>query len=227
MNILQKMSKATDEIGIVEKNLKVSAGAGSYKAVADRDVLDAVKKAEQDNGIFSYPINREIVSQEMPTTTVEYEGKITTKWTVFMRIKTTFRFVNLDDPADFIEVISYGDGVDPQDKAPGKAMTYSDKYALLKAYKIETGEDPDKEGCKQRETTQPKYTPPAKTAPPLFPNKEAKPATDEEANAICTFKTSSAINSAIKAYADNGVVFNPTQKAKIKAVREALEREGK
>jgi hypothetical protein len=225
MNILQKMSKATDEIGIVEKNLKVSAGAGSYKAVADRDVLDAVKKAEQDNGIFSYPINREIVSQEMPTTTVEYEGKITTKWTVFMRIKTTFRFVNLDDPADFIEVISYGDGVDPKDKAPGKAMTYSDKYALLKAYKIETGDDPDKEGSKQRETTQPKYPPPAPKIPES--QKGMKPATDEEANAICTFKTSSAINSAIKAYTDNGVVFNPTQKAKIKAVREALEREGK
>ena len=30
-----------------------------------------------------------------------------------------------------------------EDKAPGKAMTYADKYALLKAYKIQTGDDPD------------------------------------------------------------------------------------
>lgn len=36
-----------------------------------------------------------------------------------------------------------GDGIDTQDKAPGKAMTYSDKYALLKAYKIISGDDPD------------------------------------------------------------------------------------
>ena len=41
--------------------------------------------------------------------------------------------------------ITYGDGVDTQDKAPGKAMTYADKYALLKAYKIVTGEDPDQQ----------------------------------------------------------------------------------
>ena len=42
-----------------------------------------------------------------------------------------------------MEITTYGDGVDSQDKAPGKAMTYSDKYALLKAYKIQTGDDPD------------------------------------------------------------------------------------
>ena len=29
------------------------------------------------------------------------------------------------------------------DKAPGKAMTYADKYALMKAYKMVTGDDPD------------------------------------------------------------------------------------
>ena len=39
--------------------------------------------------------------------------------------------------------MTFGDGVDTQDKAPGKAMTYGDKYALLKAYKIVTGDDPD------------------------------------------------------------------------------------
>ena len=42
-------------------------------------------------------------------------------------------------------MVSYGDGIDTGDKAPGKAMTYSDKYSLLKAYKVATGDDPDKE----------------------------------------------------------------------------------
>jgi hypothetical protein len=42
-------------------------------------------------------------------------------------------------------MISYGDGIDTGDKAPGKAMTYSDKYSLLKAYKVATGDDPDKD----------------------------------------------------------------------------------
>ena len=51
----------------------------------------------------------------------------------------------MDDSNDYIETISYSDGIDTGDKAMGKAMTYGDKYALMKAYKISTGEDPDKE----------------------------------------------------------------------------------
>ncbi len=60
-----------------------------------------------------------------------------------MRLATVYRFVNIDNPDDYIDITTYGDGVDTQDKAPGKAMTYADKYALLKAYKIQTGDDPD------------------------------------------------------------------------------------
>ena len=33
--------------------------------------------------------------------------------------------------------------LDSGDKGDGKAMTYGDKYALMKAYKISTGDDPD------------------------------------------------------------------------------------
>ena len=39
--------------------------------------------------------------------------------------------------------MSIADGLDPADKGSGKAMTYADKYALMKAYKIMTGDDPD------------------------------------------------------------------------------------
>ena len=60
-----------------------------------------------------------------------------------MRLETVYRFVNIEKPEEYIDITTYGDGVDTQDKAPGKAMTYGDKYALMKAYKIITGEDPD------------------------------------------------------------------------------------
>ena len=46
--------------------------------------------------------------------------------------------------------------MDTQDKATGKAMTYADKYALMKAYKITTGDDPDQapsENFKIKKTT--------------------------------------------------------------------------
>ena len=65
--------------------------------------------------------------------------------TLFMRIKTIYRFVNIDNPDEYVETIVYGDGLDTGDKAPGKAMTYADKYALMKAYKLSTGDDSDKD----------------------------------------------------------------------------------
>ena len=139
-NIYQRMSAVTAEISAVAKNLAVGYGSSSYKAVGEADVLAAVKPAEAKHGVYSYPLNREIVESG----TMEKPGKNgTTTIQLYMRLKVTYRFLCIDMPESYIDIESYGDGVDTQDKAPGKAMTYADKYALLKAYKIITGEDPD------------------------------------------------------------------------------------
>lgn len=138
-NIFQRMSAITSEISTVAKNLSVDAGKSSYKAVGEADVLAAVKPIEAKHGVYSYPVSRTITdSGEMVSTTKYGERK-----QLFMRVETVYRFVNIDKPDEYIDITTYGDGVDTQDKAPGKAMTYGDKYALLKAYKIQTGDDPD------------------------------------------------------------------------------------
>ena len=147
LNIFQKMSAITEEINRVAKNLNVGTGQATYKAVGEADVLSAVKPIEIKHGVYSYPVNRNIVETNVLTTTTTktFNGQETTteKNQLFMRIETIYRFVNIEKPDEYVEVTTYGDGVDSQDKAPGKAMTYADKYALLKAYKIETGDDPD------------------------------------------------------------------------------------
>lgn len=135
-NIFQKMLAITSDLSIVAKNLEVGFGANKYKATGEADVLAAIKPLEEKYGIYSYPVKREILE------TAELEIKSGTK-NLFLRIATTYRFVNTENPSEFIEITSYGDGVDSQDKSVGKAMTYSDKYALMKAYKIITGDDPD------------------------------------------------------------------------------------
>lgn len=139
LNIYQRMLMAQSMIKTVNKNLEVDAGQRKYKAVNERDVLDAVKKAEEKCGIYSYPHDRAIYEQKE---TKNSYGTIN----FWMRFEVIYRFVNVDDPKDFIDITTYGDGVDTLDKAPGKGMTYADKYALMKAYKISTGDDPDKEG---------------------------------------------------------------------------------
>jgi len=146
MNIYQKLSAIANELPKVAKNLYVDLGKGSYKAVSEVDIINAVLPLEEKYGVYSYPVRRRVTETDVLTTEKEYKGNVTRGNQLFMRLEVAYRFVNLDNPKEFVDMISFGDGVDSQDKAPGKAMTYADKYALMKAYKIRTGEDPDQEG---------------------------------------------------------------------------------
>jgi hypothetical protein len=140
MNIFQKLAAITAELQTVAKNLSVDTGKGkSYKAVSERDIIDNVKPLEEKHGVYSYPVSRETLESERLETETQYG----TKTTFYTRIKTVYRFVNVDEPTDFIETVTFSVGLDSGDKGDGKAMTYGDKYALMKAYKISTGDDPD------------------------------------------------------------------------------------
>ena len=142
MNIFQKLAAITADMQTVAKNLSIDTGNGkSYKAVSERDVLDTVKPLEAAHGVYSYPVNRETLESER----LETETKYGVKTSFYTRIKTVYRFVNMDDPTDYIETVEFSVGLDSGDKGDGKAMTYGDKYALLKAYKISTGDDPDQQ----------------------------------------------------------------------------------
>lgn len=81
----------------------------------------------------------------MLETVSSYQGQETKKTTFMTRIATVYRFVNIDNPSEWVETTTFAEGIDSQDKGSGKAMTYSDKYALMKMYKISTGDDPDQD----------------------------------------------------------------------------------
>ena len=84
MNIFEKLSYITAEIGVVEKNLKVQVNQNSsYKAVSERDVLDAVKPIEAKYRVYSYPVSRQIVDRDILVKENEYQGKITRTNTLF------------------------------------------------------------------------------------------------------------------------------------------------
>lgn len=143
VNIYQKMSAITQEIATVAKNLMVGEGKNRYRAVSEADVLMAVKPVEAKHGVYSYPVSRKVIDSGEMVSISEYNGNKKETRKLYLRVETVYRFVNMDAPEEYLDIVTYGDGVDTQDKAPGKAMTYSDKYALLKAYKIQTGDDPD------------------------------------------------------------------------------------
>ena len=172
-NIFQRMSAITAELRTVAKNLTVpTGGKNTYKAVSERDILDAVKPIEEKHGVYSYPASRTVMESNMLESENTYNGQ-TKKTTTFMtRIETVYRFVNVDKPSEYIETITFAEGIDSQDKGIGKAMTYADKYALMKAYKISTGDDPDQDASVEKEYT--KATPAQKPAKAQKPTGKQK-----------------------------------------------------
>lgn len=149
-NLYQKIQAVANDIKGIEKDMDVSTGGNnSYKAVSDKSVVLKVKESELIHGIVSIPVKQELVKSEILTSPPDQYGKV--KTTFVDTIKMTTKVVDLENPSDFIEVESFGRGVDNSDKGFGKAATYARKYALLNLYKIATGTDPDEEASKQIE----------------------------------------------------------------------------
>lgn len=192
-NIFQRMALITAELQTVAKNLTVGTGNAKYKAVGERDVLDAVKPLEAKHGVYSYPVSRTVIESNLLESESTYNGQTTKKTTFMTRIETVYRFVNIDNPEDYIETVTFAEGIDAQDKGSGKAMTYGDKYALMKAYKISTGDDPDqdpsteenyqKKGNKPKED-KPKPQPKQKTPRELLIDKLNEKGIDVKAYAV-------------------------------------------
>ena len=169
-NLFQRILDISTDVRSIEKSMTVGSGNYSYKAVSDLAVTIAVKTAEEKHGVVSIPIRQELVSSEVYRSTKKetYGGKEIEKetFTYVDNIKMTVRFINVDDPTEFIDVETYGKGIDTGDKGFGKASTYARKYALLNAYKIATGDDPDKDASPEDGNHGKHVTPEPKQAQP-------------------------------------------------------------
>ena len=128
----EKMLEVMKAIEYLQKDDPVEYGSTKYSAMSEEKVTSTVRAELIRQGIVVYPIKQ----------TVEKEGNITTT-------NTEYRMVNVDDPLDYVDLASSGQGADTQDKGVGKAMTYSFKYMLLRTFAIPTGEDPDKIASEQ------------------------------------------------------------------------------
>lgn len=146
MNLYEKIQAVSDEVKNIEKNTVVGTGSSAYKAVADIDVLLSVNKAEKKFGLVSVPVRQELVRSDQ-VMKQSRDGYTTVTFADI--VKMTVRIINIDKPDETLEVESFGRGLDAGDKGFGKASTYARKYALLNAYKIATGEDPDEQASRE------------------------------------------------------------------------------
>lgn len=127
MNLFEKMAAVMRDVQYLAKDDHVEFKSTKYKAISEEKVTSTMRKALLDHGLVVFPIRQ----------TRERVGTITS-------VDVTYRLQNIEDPNDYIEIVSSGDGADTQDKGAGKAMTYAFKYMFLRTFAIPTGEDPDK-----------------------------------------------------------------------------------
>jgi hypothetical protein len=107
-----------------------------FQYVGSSQVLGVIREAMDENGLIL---------------SVSVTGhNLVTKWTVqdskehLTELDLVFTWINVDDPADRMEWHGYGQGLDTGEKGVGKALTYAEKYGLLKFFHIATDkDDPD------------------------------------------------------------------------------------
>jgi hypothetical protein len=173
MNIYQKLIEVRKAVPYLQK----AAEGQQYKYVSSSQVLSAIRAKMDELELLLIP---RVTSKEVSSQTIEYkdkEGNVTKKTTTyFTELCMEFKWVNAENPEETITCGWYGQGVDVAgEKGVGKAMTYAEKYFLLKSFNIATDkDDPDAFQGKLEGGGRPKkYTP--KQTPPPTANKPASP----------------------------------------------------
>lgn len=136
MNLYQRINEVRKSIDYIRKDKSVSTGGGSYKAVTHDQVTALVRDHMVKHGIVSYPILVESVSQPK-----EVNANMETAKQFRYEATYDIVFVNIDEPQDKLTIRIQAHAMDNADKACGKALSYAKKYAILKLFEIETGED--------------------------------------------------------------------------------------
>lgn len=128
LNLFQRINQVRTKVDYAQKLKNVD---GKYNVVTHDQITALVRQHMIDAGIVCYP--ELIASASLP----KEEGSKQFRY----EATYAFHFVNIDDPTDRITVTIQAHAMDNADKAPGKAISYAKKYAVLKLFEIETGED--------------------------------------------------------------------------------------
>jgi len=161
MNVYQRLAEVRKTVSYLKKENR----SNQYDYVGSSDVLGSLHKAINDNGLLLIPqiTSHNLISHvEKVANYNKYTKKDEEKdrITYLTEIEMNMRWQNIDDPNDFLDCKWYAQGIDiAGEKGIGKALTYGEKYFMLKFFNIATDkDDPDRFQQKQetrRQQSQP------------------------------------------------------------------------
>jgi hypothetical protein len=142
LNIYQKLIEVRKAVPYLKKE----AEGKQYKYTGSSQVLASVREKMDELGLLLIP---RITGKEISESQIEFKdttGNVTKRTTTyFTELIMTMTWVNAEKPDETIECPWYGQGVDiAGEKGVGKALTYAEKYFILKQFNIATDkDDPD------------------------------------------------------------------------------------
>jgi hypothetical protein len=131
-NLAKKILDVMNDLNYIQKDDHVKYGSTDYRAVSEGQVIKKIRPLLIKHGLAIIPAGIDGVT---------IDNKVTT---------AVFHYTIIDSQSgEEMDLCMIGSGHDHADKGAGKAATYAGKYALLKLFWIETGEDPDKKATEQ------------------------------------------------------------------------------
>jgi len=132
LNLYQRINEIRKKVDYIQKNKAVSTGqGGGYKAVTHDQVTAILRQHMIDFGVVCIPTLVTSCANERVGDAKQFRYDAT----------YSFDFINADAPQEKLTIVIEAHAMDNADKAPGKALSYAKKYAVLKLFEIETGED--------------------------------------------------------------------------------------
>ena len=142
MNVFQKIIETKKVVKNFLKDAETS-GKGSYTYTSGSQILSAIKEKMEEIGLLFLPVETE----HRGWTTFNYKNSYGDEKTDFIvEGKLCYEWINAEDPTDRQRVsFEYYGQQNDISKAFGSALTYSERYLLLKSLGAPTDEDdPDK-----------------------------------------------------------------------------------
>lgn len=149
MNVFQKINEVKKVVKTLTKDAETS-GKGAYSFVSGAQILSLIKDKMEEIGLLFLPVETESRGWK----TFNYKNSYGDEKTDFIvEGKLVYEWINCDEPSDRQRVLFdyYGQQNDVS-KAFGSALTYSERYLLLKSLGAPTDEDdPDNKTESKRE----------------------------------------------------------------------------
>ena len=141
LNLRQKLAEVRRRIGYIQK--RGHNERHNYSYVTAADIAGSIGDILAELGVVVIPRLEDI----------SYESAVGRGEAIRMaRVVMAYTFADVDSGEEIVAKVA-GQGLDPGDKAPYKAMTGALKYALLQSFLLATGDDPEDERVDARFTT--------------------------------------------------------------------------